>query len=65
LFAVVDVWDALRSERPYRNAWPEDKTRQYMTEQSGKHFDPRVLSVFMKLLDENKLPEATRVEMQH
>jgi PAS domain S-box-containing protein/putative nucleotidyltransferase with HDIG domain len=65
IFAVVDVWDALRSERPYRHAWSEEKTRQYMSEQAGKHFDPRVLSVFMKLLDEKKLPEGPGADRQN
>ncbi len=51
LFAVVDVWDALRSERPYRKAWPAERVRGHLMEQSGKHFDPQVLSIFMKMLD--------------
>lgn len=49
IFAVVDVWDALRSERPYRPAWPEEKVREFIREQAGKHFDPRVVEVFMKM----------------
>ncbi|MBI5352895.1 MAG: PAS domain S-box protein [Chloroflexi bacterium] len=52
LFAIVDVWDALRSDRPYREAWTVEKTREYIIEQSGKHFEPRVVEVFLKLLDE-------------
>jgi HD-GYP domain-containing protein (c-di-GMP phosphodiesterase class II) len=47
LFAVVDVWDALRSDRPYRQAWPEEKVREYIREQSGKHFDPQVIELFL------------------
>ncbi len=54
LFAVVDVWDALRSERPYRKAWPAEKVRGYLQEQSGKHFDPQVLPVFLKMLDQEE-----------
>jgi putative nucleotidyltransferase with HDIG domain len=50
-FAIVDVWDALRSERPYRAAWPEDKVRRHLAEQSGKHFDPQALEMFLKMLD--------------
>ncbi len=42
IFAVVDVWDALRSERPYRPAWPPDKVRAYIQAMAGSHFDPRV-----------------------
>ncbi len=50
IFAVADVWDALRSDRPYRPAWPEEKVREYIREQSGKHFDPRVVEVFMRMV---------------
>jgi PAS domain S-box-containing protein/putative nucleotidyltransferase with HDIG domain len=52
IFAVVDVWDALTSKRPYRKAWDKDKTRKYILEESGKHFDPAVVEVFVKMLDE-------------
>jgi HD-GYP domain-containing protein (c-di-GMP phosphodiesterase class II) len=48
IFAVVDVWDALRSDRPYRPAWPEEKAWEYIQEQAGKHFDPRVVEVFLR-----------------
>ncbi len=51
IFAVVDVYDALRSDRPYRKAWPEDKVRQYIREQSGKHFDPQIVDLFMTFLE--------------
>jgi putative nucleotidyltransferase with HDIG domain len=47
LFAVVDVWDALVSPRPYREAWPQGKVREYIQGQSGKHFDPAVVKAFM------------------
>jgi PAS domain S-box-containing protein len=50
IFAVVDVWDALRSNRPYRPAWPEEKTRAYIESLAGTHFDPRVVSEFLRLL---------------
>lgn len=49
IFAVVDVWDALLSDRPYRPAWPKEKVREYILEQAGKHFDPKVVEVFLKL----------------
>lgn len=52
VFAIVDVWDALRSDRPYREAWPEEKVRAYLREQSRRHFDPRVVDKFLKLLEE-------------
>jgi PAS domain S-box-containing protein len=50
LFAVVDVWDALCSTRYYRAAWPARKTRQYLLNQSGKHFDPRLVDAFLDLI---------------
>lgn len=49
IFAVADVWDALRSDRPYRAAWPDEKVLKYIREQTGKHFDPKVVEVFLKL----------------
>jgi putative nucleotidyltransferase with HDIG domain len=48
-FAVVDVWDALRSDRPYRKAWGEDKVREYIQAEAGKHFDPQVAEVFLRI----------------
>lgn len=48
IFAVVDVWDALCSDRPYRPAWPEEKALAYLIEEAGSHFDPRVVEVFLK-----------------
>lgn len=50
IFAVVDVWDALSSDRPYRQAWPEDEVRAYIQEQSGQHFDPAVVEAFLRLI---------------
>jgi HD-GYP domain-containing protein (c-di-GMP phosphodiesterase class II) len=52
LFAIVDVWDALRSDRPYRRGWPEDKVREYIASQAGSHFDPRLVEIFMRVLAE-------------
>jgi len=51
IFAVVDVWDALRSDRPYREKWSRKKTREYILEQSGKHFDPKVVEAFLDMID--------------
>jgi PAS domain S-box-containing protein len=48
VFAVVDVWGALISNRPYRAAWPEDKVRDYIR-QASTHFDPQVVKVFLQL----------------
>jgi len=49
LFAVVDVWDALRSDRPYRAGWPEEKVLDYLRAQSGSHFDPAAVEAFLRL----------------
>jgi PAS domain S-box-containing protein len=49
IFAVVDVWDALTSDRPYRTAWPTEKARDYIASQSGIHFDPQIVQAFLKL----------------
>jgi HD-GYP domain-containing protein (c-di-GMP phosphodiesterase class II) len=46
IFAVVDVWDALTSDRPYRHAWPEHQALEYISRESGRHFDPQVLKAF-------------------
>ena len=58
IFAVVDVWDALTSIRPYREAWTPEKTRAYITAQSGTHFDPKVVDAFLKLLEAGSLKES-------
>ncbi len=55
VFAIVDVWDALRSHRPDRRAWPEDKARSYISEMGGRQFDPHLADRFIKLLDAGNL----------
>jgi HD-GYP domain-containing protein (c-di-GMP phosphodiesterase class II) len=52
IFAVVDVWDALTNDRPYRAAWSHEKTMAYIHEHSGKHFDPMVLKLFIQLIQQ-------------
>jgi PAS domain S-box-containing protein/putative nucleotidyltransferase with HDIG domain len=49
IFALVDVWDALRSDRPYRKAWTDAKALEYIRSQSGAHFDPQVVEAFLHL----------------
>ncbi len=53
LFAVVDVWDALRSDRPYRQSWPKEKTLAHIRLLAGTHFDPQVVERFLKLIHED------------
>lgn len=50
IFAVVDVWDALRSDRPYRPAWPQERVLEHIRSLSGTHFDPEVVAVFFDLI---------------
>jgi HD-GYP domain-containing protein (c-di-GMP phosphodiesterase class II) len=52
IFAVVDVFDALMSDRPYRKAWSKEEALEYIQNQSGKHFDPNVVVAFVKLMRE-------------
>ncbi|HNB53234.1 MAG TPA: HD domain-containing phosphohydrolase [Anaerolineales bacterium] len=52
IFAVIDVWDALSSDRPYRRAWPSDKVLEYIKLETGTHFDPQVVRAFLKLWQE-------------
>ena len=58
VFAVADVWDALRSDRPYRPAWSIEKARAYIREQAGGHFDPQIVAKFLELLDQGGITEA-------
>ncbi len=53
IFAVVDVWDALSFDRPYREAWPEADVPIYLKENSGTQFDPAVVEVFIRLVSTN------------
>jgi HD-GYP domain-containing protein (c-di-GMP phosphodiesterase class II) len=50
IFAVVDVWDALTSDRPFRRAWTRERALQYIREESGKHFDPSVVAEFLRMV---------------
>jgi response regulator RpfG family c-di-GMP phosphodiesterase len=57
IFAIIDVWDALSSNRPYRPAWEKDAIVDYIKNQSGKHFDPQVVDAFLMLLIDDGLLE--------
>jgi PAS domain S-box-containing protein/putative nucleotidyltransferase with HDIG domain len=50
LFAVVDVWDALSFDRPYRKGWPQEQVLAYLVENRGSHFDPHIVDVFLTVL---------------
>ena len=51
IFAIVDAWDSLRSDRPFRKAWPREKALEYIREMSGKLYDPEIVSIFLQLVD--------------
>lgn len=53
IFAVVDVWDALCSDRPYNKAWPREQVIQYIRSQMGISFDPNVVQVFLKMIEDS------------
>lgn len=59
IFAVVDVYDALTSDRPYRAGWPEAKAREHIRRLAGSHFDPQVVNIFLLLTSDNIEDEQT------
>ncbi len=62
IFAVVDVWDALTSARPYRPPWSTDQALAYIREQTGIFFDPRIVAHFLAIIAEEGLAGAAAVE---
>ncbi|MBL8065841.1 MAG: HD domain-containing protein [Chthonomonadaceae bacterium] len=60
IFSIIDVWDALSSTRPYRQAWPENQVRAELERMSGTHFDPRVVSMMLAILDEGTAAQIRR-----
>lgn len=60
IFAVVDVWDALLSDRPYRDAWDEERAKKYIQQNAGILFDPVVVEVFLKQLIAPDLPNKSQ-----
>lgn len=55
IFTVVDVWDAIQSNRPYNKAWTREKAIQYMREQAGIHFDPHIVDVFLRTVERGEI----------
>lgn len=51
IFALIDVYDALTSDRPYRKAWSKEKAISYMRDASGSHFDPNLVPLFFEIID--------------
>ncbi len=63
LFTIVDVWDALRSDRPYRPSWPQEKVIAHLQSLSGTHFNPKALDLFLSVLvsDRPLIPLPTEI----
>jgi putative nucleotidyltransferase with HDIG domain/PAS domain S-box-containing protein len=55
IFAVADVWDALSSDRPYRKALSRQEATKYLLDEAGKHFDPRVVNVYLRLMEKGEI----------
>lgn len=55
IFALVDVFDALISDRPYRDRFTQENALDYIRKESGKHFDPAIVPIFTELVDELQL----------
>ena len=53
IFALVDVYDALTSDRPYREAWPRQRAIEHIKRESGTHFDPEIVNQFLAFLEKN------------
>jgi len=51
LFSIIDVWDALCSDRPYRKKMPHREVIRYLREKSGQLFDPRLIDVFLSIME--------------
>jgi response regulator RpfG family c-di-GMP phosphodiesterase len=51
IFSVVDNWDALLSDRPYRKAWPLEKVKEYLRECAGTLLDPRIVEIFLAMIE--------------
>lgn len=54
IFAVVDVWDVLTSDRPYHPGWSQQKTLEYIKNLAGTHFDPAIVEIFIKLITQEE-----------
>lgn len=60
IVAAADVYDALTSVRPYKDAWPTEKAVSYMQQSAGTHFDPEVIHHFLK-----RLPDINKIMQEH
>jgi HD-GYP domain-containing protein (c-di-GMP phosphodiesterase class II) len=63
IFSIIDVWDALCSDRPYRPAWTKEKSKQHILQLSGAHFDPAVAEVFNKIINDFDEMESCQLKL--
>jgi putative nucleotidyltransferase with HDIG domain len=57
IFSIVDVWDAMLSDRPYRRGLPKEEALAYIREQAGKHFDPCIAQIFLDIMEKNNVTQ--------
>jgi HD-GYP domain-containing protein (c-di-GMP phosphodiesterase class II) len=50
IFAVIDTWDALRSDRLYRKVWPAERVISFIISEAGRRYDPLVVEMFLKMI---------------
>ena len=62
IFAIVDVWDALRSNRPYKKAWTYEQSAEHMQRLAGSHFDPKIVEIFLRVVAEQLEGEVTAAQ---
>ena len=62
IFAVVDVWDALTSTRSYRQAWVKPKVMNYIRDNAGTHFDPKVVEAFLRMMEIKAIQETRKTQ---
>jgi HD-GYP domain-containing protein (c-di-GMP phosphodiesterase class II) len=58
IFSVADTFDALTSDRPYRQRVSTEEALQYIKEQSGAFFDPQIVDVFCRVVEDGLIPDA-------
>jgi len=51
IFSVVDIWDALLSDRPYRKAWSRERVKEYIRESAGTILDPKIVDIFLSMIE--------------
>lgn len=54
IFSVIDVWDALLTDRPYREAWPHQVVIDYICNESGTRFDPNIVEIFIEMIEQEE-----------